>query len=81
MAENGWFIQSASGFVRTHPALSVLKEARTDLARALRELGMSPSSRSRVGAIVPEPENDDDPFAAQRGAVKATAAVAARSAC
>lgn len=60
VAEAGSLIvQTANGFNVQHPAIGISRRAAADMAKYAGELGMTPSSRSRVTAVPPPvPPND-----------------------
>ena len=52
--EEGTVVQSARGGPRRNPKTTLLREAYDRLHKAIVELGLTPSSRSRVKAVSPK---------------------------
>lgn len=55
----GLTVITKSGNVIQHPMLGIARRAAHDVARFAAELGMTPSSRSRVVAKPPPPDDDE----------------------
>lgn len=58
--EKGATQTNAKGDVVKHPAVNISREAWNEFLRVLRELGITPKSKSQMGSHKPTQSHDDD---------------------
>jgi P27 family predicted phage terminase small subunit len=63
VAKLGMVVKAPSGYPMPNPYLSIATKALAGCARLWPELGLTPSSRSRVQIALPEQDAPHDPFA------------------
>lgn len=61
--EEGATQTNAKGDVVKHPAVNISREAWNEFLRILRELGITPKSKSQMGSHKPTQSHDDDELA------------------
>lgn len=58
---NGMLVHAGTGGLKRNPLLAIMRDASGDLVRFGSELGLSPSSRVRLGMKGTKPTEDNDP--------------------
>ena len=66
LARQGVLVMTANGGAKINPLLTVANQAQANMAKILAEFGGSPSSRSRLKADQPAPEDDLTKFLNRR---------------
>lgn len=66
--ELGMVVYTPQGYPMTNPWFTNMAKLQAEVAKMLREFGLTPASRSRVQAVKPEAEEDDPVVAWMRGA-------------